>query len=157
MGRLKFGGESEFKQIAKKVLETHKNTFEKLAESEKMDKEPTIVKEVHTIEKQQDIHHHKINNITKTVDKRTRKYAKALRNESYKQRENLHRLLNVVQRVQSERMDKQQLQIDELLNRKPEEKQIVTEIREIHHVLDKKLLIFNGLLIFINLMLLMFK
>jgi hypothetical protein len=178
MGKMRMGQDprnKEFKKVAQKVMEKHRNTFQRLVDDiepknlhtgsslEDFIQEPTIkqdlivptVREVQIVEKQQDIHHHVTVNNVKTVDKRTRKYAKALRKEAYKQRETLSRLLNTVQRVQSERMSKIEKSVLEL--QIPQEKQVVTHTTEVKYVLDKRLIVANILLLALSILTLILK
>lgn len=166
MGKMNFGhdGSKEFKQVAKKVMEDHRDTFERLAKHDIS--EPVVLeKEVHhhhntvekVVEKQQDIHHHTTVHEIKTSDKKARQYSKAIRNEFHNLLERSKQLQSVQNRAFSSKMERIETKILELQSNKPEQKQVVIESKEIKYVLDKRLVVLNGILLLVNLGLLLFK
>ena len=91
--------------------------------------------------------------VTKTLDKRARKYAKLLRGEV----KDCHNRIDIARDQIIELHDK----VKALESRKPEEKQIVTvetqTIKEIEYKLDKRILALLGLSLAMNILVLILK
>lgn len=166
MGKMNFGHNGlkpSIKQISQKVMEEHKDTFQALAKYEQLEKqqlEPVILeKEIHhhhTItEKLQDIHHHNVVEKINTIDSKARMHSVGLRNEIHNLLDRKSQLHNIS--IEALRKKLENLELNLLKEQKPQEKQIVIETKEIKHVLDKKLIIFNVCLIVLNLVLIVFK
>lgn len=164
MGKMNFGhnGTKQFKQIAKKIMEDHKDTFERLAEYEKQEKiEPVILeKEIHhyhntIVEKLQDVHHHNTIEKINTIDSKARMHSIGLRTELHSLIDRKSQLHNISIDLLRKKLENLELNLSK--QQKPQEKQILIETKEIKYELDKKLLFFNIGLIVLNLALLLFK
>lgn len=145
-------------EITKKVMEAHKETFQKLADYEAAEKQkpetaPTIpekvIEKTHTIERIESI---------KTIDKRARNHSIAVRNELTEMMVKKHALLNKAYELQKKRSDELASKIIALEARKPEEKQIVTkEHTIIKEKTSKRMLIICAATIVINVLILISK